>query len=61
MQRGHREGSIRLRSDGRWEARISLPDGKRKSLMGRSRAEVVAKLRATQNDLEKGFCRPMRG
>lgn len=54
MPRGHHEGSIRLCSDGRWEARISLPNGKRKSLMGRSRSEVAAKLRVTQNELEKG-------
>src|SRR5690349_18431423 len=54
MSRGHHEGTIRLRSDGRWEARVSLPNGKRKSLMGRSRSEGAAKLRVTQNELEKG-------
>jgi hypothetical protein len=28
-RRGHNEGSIRQRADGTWEARLSLPNGKR--------------------------------
>lgn len=31
-RRGHHEGTIRQRPDGTWEARLSLPGGKRKSL-----------------------------
>jgi len=31
-RRGHNEGSIQHRADGRWEARVSLPGGKRKAL-----------------------------
>lgn len=30
---GNGEGSIRQRTDGRWEARITLLDGRRKSFM----------------------------
>jgi integrase len=43
-RRGRGEGNIRLRADGRWEARITLPTGKRKSLMGHTRADVAEKL-----------------
>ena len=43
-RRGNSEGSIRLRTDGRWEARYSLPDGSRRSIMGKTRAEVREKL-----------------
>lgn len=48
MRRDYGEGSIRLRADGRWEARISLGsvDGrrKRKFLFARSRRQVLLKL-----------------
>ena len=54
-RRGHNEGSIRLRADGRWEAKISLPDGKRKSMYGKTRKEVQDKLRAAQRDLHAGL------
>lgn len=51
--RGNGEGSIRKRPDGTWEARFTVglgPDGqlKRKSLYGRTRAEVAAKLATAQ-------------
>lgn len=47
--RGNGEGSIRKRTDGKWEARYTAghtPDGKqqRKSVYGRTRAEVAQKL-----------------
>src|SRR5947209_3503962 len=54
MIRGRGEGSVRLRADGRWEVRLSLPDGKRKSIFGKTRVEVLNKSRAVQRDLEKG-------
>ena len=54
-RRGHNEGSIRQRADGRWEALVTLPHGKRKSYYGRTRAEVqhklVAGLKARQDGL----------
>jgi integrase len=43
-RRGRGEGSIVQRPDGRWVARVSLPDGKRKAFYGRTRHEVAAKL-----------------
>ncbi len=47
-RRGANEGTIRQRKDGRWEARVPLtgPDGRRtrRSLLGRSRADVRDRL-----------------
>lgn len=54
-RRGHNEGTIRHRSDGRWEARISLANGKRKSLFGRTRRDVQDKLRTAQREIEAGL------
>jgi len=54
-RRGHNEGSIRQRADGTWEARISLVGGVRKSLYGKTRTEVQAKLRSAQRDIDAGM------
>jgi integrase len=52
---GNGEGTIRKRSDSRWEAMLSLPDGKRRSLYGRTRAEVAHKLAAASRDRDLGL------
>ncbi|HEV2123235.1 MAG TPA: tyrosine-type recombinase/integrase [Chloroflexota bacterium] len=54
-RRGHGEGTIRHRPDGLWEARLSLPNGKRKSVYGKTRKDVQDKLRASQRDLDAGL------
>src|SRR5690348_11076152 len=54
-RRGNSEGSIRKRSDGRWEARIILPDGGRKSLYGKTRQEVIRLLAQATRDREQGL------
>lgn len=54
-KRGNSEGSIRQRPDGLWEARVSLPDGKRKSIYGKTRKEVAEKLTAIQRDRDRGL------
>jgi integrase len=54
-RRGHNEGSIRKRPNGKWEARITLPNGTRKSLYGKTRGEVQAKLKSAQSDLDNGL------
>ena len=54
-RRGHNEGTIRLRTDGRWEAVVSLPGGQRRSLYGKTRKEVQEKLRGALRDLEAGL------
>jgi len=53
-RRGHHEGSIRERADGTWEARISLPGGKRRSFYGKTRKEAQDALRAALRDVDAG-------
>ena len=54
-KRGNGEGSIKKRSDGRWEARLSLPDGGRKSVYGQTRQEVARRLIEASRDRDKGL------
>src|ERR1700680_2818290 len=54
-KRANGEGSILLRKDGLWMAKASLPDGTRKSVYARSRAEVVRKLTAVQRLAAQGL------
>lgn len=59
-KRGQNEGSIRKRKDGTWEARVTIGvsvDGKqqRKSLYGKTRQEVNAKMTDLLNNLQKGI------
>lgn len=54
-RRGNSEGSITKRPDGRWEARISLEDGKRKSFYAATRQEVARKLAAALRDRDRGL------
>ncbi len=54
-RRGHGEGNVRQRPDGLWEARVSLPGGKRKSLYGKTRREAQDALRAALRDLDAGL------
>ena len=58
-KRGQGEGSIRQRKDGLWETRVTVgkkPDGKpdRRSLYGKTRAEVQRKLREALAALDCG-------
>jgi integrase len=54
-KRARGEGSIRQRSDGRWEASIRLGPGKpRKYFYGRGQQEVVDKLRSVATQLASG-------
>ncbi len=58
-RRGAGEGSIRLRSDGRWEGRYELgwtSEGRqRRSVFGRTRQEVVIKLREAATRQGRGL------
>jgi integrase len=49
-RRGNNEGSLTKRPDGRWEARITLADGKRKSFYGKTRQEAAKRLAAAVRD-----------
>lgn len=54
-RRGNGEGTIYERSDGRWEGKIVLANGKRHSAYGKTRQEVVAKLRQLASDQDRGL------
>lgn len=53
-RRGHGEGSIYQRSDGRWAASISLEGGKRKTFYGKTRKEVQEQLKTALYDQQRG-------
>lgn len=56
-KRGHGEGSVRERHDGRWESRLTYWRGgqpRRKSFYGTMRKEVAANLAAAQAALAQG-------
>jgi len=54
-KRGNSEGTIRRRADGRWEARLTLEDGTRKSLYAKTRQEAVRHLGQAIQDRERGM------
>ena len=58
-KRGNSEGSITRRSDGRWMARVSLPNGGRKAYYGKTRQEVARKLLGAHKALADGL--PLAG
>ena len=60
-RRGHQEGTIYQRSDGRWEARVTLPDGTRKSLYAATRSVAAKRMREAQDNLSKGVMPPKDG
>lgn len=53
-QRGHGEGSIFQRKDGRWVAQITLEDGRHKLLYGKTRKEVHEKLQKALYEQKQG-------
>ena len=54
-RRGNSEGSITQRADGRWMARLSLPDGTRKAVYGKTKAEAIKRLQAAQRTIAQGL------
>jgi integrase len=54
-KRGNSEGSITKRPDGRWEARVTLPDGKRKSFYAKTRQEAARRLAEALRDRDRGL------
>jgi integrase len=59
-KRGHGEGNIRKRPDGRWEARVTVGVDsrgrqRRRSVYGNSRAEVAEELTRAQTDRIEGI------
>jgi len=54
-RRANGEGTIRLRKDGRWEATISIHDGRRKSYFGKTKQEALNKMRIGQRSVQDGL------
>ena len=54
-QRGHGEGSIYQRKDGRWAASITLEGGKRKTFYGKTRREVQEMLMKALHEQQQGI------
>src|SRR5579883_1915933 len=54
-KRGHGEGSIYRRKDGRWTAEISLEGRKSKFLYGKTRKEVQEKLKIALYEQQQGL------
>ena len=52
--RGRGEGSVYKRKDGRWTSSISLGTGKRISFYGKTKKEVLEKLKQAQLEQQKG-------
>jgi integrase len=53
-RRGHGEGSIYRRKDGRWAASITLENHRRKTYYGKTRKEVQEKLNAALHEQRQG-------
>ena len=54
-RRGHGEGSIYQRKDGRWAASISLENRKRKTFYGKTRREVQEQLKVALREQQQGM------
>jgi len=54
-KRGNSEGSLTKRTDGLWEARITLEGGKRKSFYAKTRQEAARKLVEALRDRDRGL------
>lgn len=54
-KRANGDGSFHKRDDGRWQGRITLPNGNRRSFYGATRAAVVEKVREAQRNAEMGL------
>jgi integrase len=55
QHRGHHEGHYRLRKDGRWECQLTLPNSKVKSVYGKTRPDVRAKMEEALGKAKKGI------
>jgi len=58
-KRGNSEGTITKRKDGRWEAKITPPDGRRRSYYAKTRQEAAQKLLQAQKAVSQGL--PLAG
>src|SRR6266536_2462938 len=54
-RRGRGEGTVFQRKDGRWVAELTLEDGKRKLLYGKTQEEAIAKLKQAEYEKRQGI------
>ena len=54
-RRGHNEGSIYQRADGRWVASVTVGNGRRKDVYGATRRQVAERLTKLQRDIQAGL------
>jgi len=54
-KRGNGDGTYYKRPDGRWEAKLTLPNGARKSVYGRTRADAKAKAAELMRRSDQGL------
>lgn len=54
-RRSSGEGSLRRRADGRWEARLRLGNGQRRSVFAKTQRDAVAKLRVLHAEQDAGL------
>jgi integrase len=54
MKGAHGTGSIRKRSDGRWEGRYTAPNGTQRSVYGRTKQQAIEKLKRKQAEIMTG-------
>jgi integrase len=59
-KRGQNEGSIYQRKDGRWAGQVSLPDGSRRSVYGKTAVIVREKMSALRLEVAQGIKTPKR-
>lgn len=57
-KRAHGEGSIFQRKDGRWVAKLTLPDGKSRSFYASSQREAKEKLTTARAEVQQGLPLP---
>lgn len=53
-KRANGEGSYKERANGTWECRITLPNGKRKSIYAKSYDRIVEARKQAERDIDKG-------
>lgn len=54
-KRSSGEGTIVKRADGRWAGAVSLPDGRRKWVYGKTQQEAARKIASVRNDRDTGL------
>jgi integrase len=60
-RRRYGSGSVTLRSDGRWEGQLRLPNGSRRFVYGRDRRQVVGRLQEERWRIAAGIPRRANG